>query len=220
MTIHSHPSLELLATSALKSNPRNARTHSEKQISQIAASVERFGWLVPIIIVDDGMIAAGHGRWLAAKRLKLAEVPVIRARFLTDEDRRAFALAENRIADLSGWDEAILAEELTALFEGGYELEITGFSLADLDLAVPEEKVADEPEKVELPDPAAEAATRPGDLWRVGPHRLYCGDAREVASWDALLGNERADLVFCDAPTTCRSTASSRATARTVTASS
>ena len=88
MTIHSHPSIELLATSSLKPNPRNARTHTDKQIAQIAASIERFGWLVPIIIDDKNMIAAGHGRWLAAKKMKLRDVPVIRAQFITEADRR------------------------------------------------------------------------------------------------------------------------------------
>lgn len=105
MTHHlSHPRIELLATSSLRPNPRNARTHSAKQIRQIAASIERFGWLVPIVIDAELMIAAGHGRWEAAKLLDLPTVRVIRAEFLTDEDRRAFALAENRIAELSGWE--------------------------------------------------------------------------------------------------------------------
>lgn len=112
-----HPKIELVATSSLNPNPRNARTHTDKQVSQIAASIERFGWLVPIVVDDANMIAAGHGRWLAAKKLGLALVPTIKACFLTDADRRAFALAENRIAELSGWDEDLLAEELTILFD-------------------------------------------------------------------------------------------------------
>lgn len=199
MTTKSHPAIELMATSALKPNPRNARTHTDRQIMQIAASIERFGWLVPIIVDDKDMIAAGHGRWLAAAELKLAEVPVIRAQFVTDADRRAFSLAENRIAELSGWDENLLAEELALLFEDGYELEITGFSTADLEFSIPE---ADQPaaESVELPDPAIEAASQPGDLWIVGPHRIYCGDARSPESWEMLLGGERASIVFADCP--------------------
>lgn len=200
MTTFNHPRVELLATSALKPNPRNARTHTDKQIDQIAASIKCFGWLVPIVIEDSGMILAGHGRWLAAQRLGLAEVPVIRAGHLTDEDRRAFALAENRIAQLSGWDDKLLAEELNILFEGGYNIEITGFSTTDLDFSVPEAKEEDKPESVELPDPDAVAVTRPGDLWQIGPHRLYCGDARDAGSYESLLGDERADIVFCDPP--------------------
>lgn len=199
MDENTHPRIELVATSSLMPNPRNARTHSDKQLDQIGASIDQFGWLVPIVIGEDGMIAAGHGRWMAARKRGLAEVPVIRARFVTDVDRRAFALAENRIADLSGWDEDLLADELQVLFEDGYELEITGFSLADLDFSVPEpEARPDEP--VELPREGAPTVSRVGDLWQIGEHRLYCGDAREVGSWEALLGDERADLVFADPP--------------------
>ena len=130
MSAFPHPRVELLALASLKPNARNARDHSAKQVSQIAASIERFGWLVPIIVDDENQIAAGHGRFLAAKRLGLAEVPVICAQVLTDDDRRAFALAENRIAHLSSWNEDLLAAELEHLFDGGYELEITGFSPA------------------------------------------------------------------------------------------
>ena len=103
-----HPRIELMTTSSLKRNPRKARTHSPRQISQIGASIEQFGWLVPIVVDDMDLIAAGHGRWLAAKKLGLREVPVIRAKFLTDADRRAFALAENKLAQLSGCDEDLL----------------------------------------------------------------------------------------------------------------
>ncbi|RED16657.1 site-specific DNA-methyltransferase [Parasphingopyxis lamellibrachiae] len=199
MTIN-HPRLEFINPASLKPNPNNARTHSDKQIIQIATSIEQFGWLVPIVIDTDNMIAAGHGRWRAAMKKKLREVPVIRAHFLTDGDRRAFALAENRLADLSGWNDTLLAEELNSLFEDGYELEITGFTTADLDFSLPETKVEDGPEEIELPDESGPAVSRIGDLWEIGPHRLYCGDSRDVTSWERLLGEDRAALVFCDAP--------------------
>ncbi|MGZ5825384.1 MAG: site-specific DNA-methyltransferase [Croceibacterium sp.] len=195
-----HPRIELVATSTLKPNPHNARTHTDKQIAQIAVSIQRFSWLVPIVADEANMIAAGHGRWLAAQRLGLAEVPVIRAAFLSDQDRRAFALAENRLAELSGWNETLLSEELSVLFEDGYELEITGFTTADLDFSLPEEKATNEPELVELPDPDCEAVSRPGDLWLIGPHRLLCADAREAVSYEVLLGQERAAMVFADPP--------------------
>ena len=199
MTTHCHPKIELVAPSSLKPNPRNARTHTDKQIAQIATSIERFGWLVPIIADKEGMITAGHGRWVAAKHMELAEVPVIRAQFLTDADRRAFALAENRIADLSGWDEDLLTEELTFLFEDGYGLEITGFSTADLDFSIPEDP-GEDVEEIELPDRDSAPVSRLGDLWLIGPHRLYCGDARDAESWETLLGHERAAIVFADPP--------------------
>jgi hypothetical protein len=200
MELKNNPRIEMLPLSLLKANPQNARTHSDKQLSQIASSIETFGFLVPIIVDDDLMIVAGHGRWLAAKKLKLLEAPTIRARFVTEVDRRAFALAENKIAQNAGWDDALLTAELEFLFEGGYDLEITGFSTADLDFSIVEESKPEKPEQIELPDPATDAVTRLGDLWLIGPHRLYCGDAREVASWEALLGDERAALVFADPP--------------------
>jgi DNA modification methylase len=130
----------------------------------------------------------------------LAEVPVVQARFVTDADRRAFALAENHIAELSGWDDKLLAAELSDLFNDGYELEITGFSTADLDFSAPPGATADKQEKVELPGLTTTAVSQPGDLWLIGPHRLYCGDARLTVSYEALLGDERADLIFADPP--------------------
>lgn len=193
-----HPKIELLATASLHPNPRNARTHTEKQTHQIAGSIERFGFLVPIIIDDTLMIAAGHGRWLAALRLNLNVVPIIRAKFLTDADRRAFALADNQIAQLSSWDDKLLADELGQLFDSGYNIELTGFSTADLDFSLPEEDP--KPETVELPDPHTEAVSQLGNLWLIGPHRIYCGDACLPLSWEALLGDDRADMVFGDVP--------------------
>lgn len=195
-----HPHIELVPTTSLRPNPRNARKHPDKQIAQIAASITRFGWLVPIIVDDKDMIVAGHGRWLAAQQLQFGEVPVIRTKFLTDEDRRAFALAENRIAQLSVWDEEVLSDELSILFEGGYNLEATGFTTADLDLVIGRPPIRDKSERVELPAAGARAVTRLGDLWQIGPHRLYCGDAREVSSYEALLADERADIVVSDPP--------------------
>lgn len=200
MEYSAHPSIEMMPRQGLKPNPTNARKHDDKQLAQIAASIERFGFLVPIIIDDDDMIAAGHGRWEAAGRLGIDNVPTIRARFLTDADRRAFALAENRIAELSSWDEDLLANELSILFDGGYDLEITGFSTADLDFSLPEEAVKDKVEEIELPDLDARAVSRDGDLWRIGPHRLYCGNSRSVESYEALLSGDRANMVFSDPP--------------------
>lgn len=198
--ISNHPRIEMVATTALKPNPRNARTHTDKQITQVAASIKRFGFLVPIVLDDAGVILAGHARHAAAERLGMSEVPIIRAAFMTPADRRAFVLAENRLAELAGWDKKLLVEELEILFDDGYDLEITGFSIADLDFAMPEEKVDQPSEEVELPGPTEKAATRPGDLWIIGEHRVFCGDARAVESWETVLGDEQAALVFCDPP--------------------
>lgn len=200
--IPENPRVEMMPRASLKPNPRNARTHTRKQISQIAASIRRFGFAVPIVIDDERNIVAGHGRWAAAAELGLAKLPVIRIRFLSDADRRAFAIAENRIAELSGWDQALLSGELRFLFDDGYDLEITGFTTNDLDFAIVADTTVKEPdpESFDLPDSAADAVSRLGDLWHIGPHRLCCGDSRKVESYEALLGDDRAALVFGDAP--------------------
>lgn len=195
-----HPRVELVSIVALKPNPRNARTHTDKQIAQIAGSIGRFGFTVPLVTDDELNIVGGHGRYEAAKLLKLDKVPAIRVQFLSETDRRAYALAENRIAELSGWDDDLLAEELTFLFEGGFDLEITGFSTSALDFSIPAAAAATEPEEVELPDPSDQAVTMPGDLWTIGPCRLLCGDSRLVESFESLLGGEVADMVFADPP--------------------
>ncbi len=194
------PRIIMVATSSLTPNPRNARTHSAKQISQIAAAIERFGFLVPLVADEQSMILAGHGRWEASRKLGLSEVPVIRAAFVTDEDRRAFVLAENRLAQAAGWNEDLLASELNALFDKGYNLEITGFSTADLDFSLPEPNSKEKPEKVELPDPQAAAVTKLGDIWEIGVHRIICGDARDAGTYELLLGADLAALVFADPP--------------------
>jgi DNA modification methylase len=184
---------------SLTPNPKNPRKHSPKQIELVAGSIERIGFVVPIIIDDDGLIVAGHARWLAAGMLKLEEVPTIRVRFVTEADRRAFALAENRLAELAEWDEGLLAGELEYLFEQDYDLSFTGFDLGDLDLGIAEASDAKE-HPVELPDPEAPAVSRSGDLWLIGPHRVYCGSARDTGCYEALLADERAAMIFSDPP--------------------
>jgi len=202
MNALNHPRIEMLATSSLTANPHNARTHSDKQIRQIAANIKRFTFLGALVIDgENNMILAGHGRWEAAKLLRLEEVPCIRAKLLSEADRRAFALSDNRLSELSSWDQEILSGELELLFESDFDISTIGFSTADLNFAlVDEEAKPAKAEKVELPDPAAQAVSRVGDRWDTGPHRLYCGDARDVASWEALLGDDRAHLVFGDGP--------------------
>lgn len=127
------------------------------------------------------------------------EVPVTRARFMTEADRRALALAENRLSDLSEWDPELLGAELEWLFEQDYDLDLTGFSIGDLDVQVGTAETAAEV-PIELPDASADAVSRLGDLWQVGPHRLYCGNARDRESYETLLDGERATMVFADSP--------------------
>jgi DNA modification methylase len=194
-----HPHIELVKRDTLTPNPNNPRRHSAKQILQIAASIDRFGFVVPIICDDDGLIVAGAGRWAAAALRGIDEVPVIRVRFLSEADRRAFALADNRLSELSDWDDTLLKAELGFLFANEYDLDVTGFALADLDFTIAGDNNDAEP-PVELPDPGAVAVSREGDLWLIGPHRLYCGNARAPESYEALLGDERAAMVFADPP--------------------
>lgn len=194
-----HPRIEMVPRSAIHPNPKNPRKHTDKQLRQIGSSLERFGFLVPIVIDEDGLIVAGAGRWAAAALVNMDEVPVIRARFLSEADRRAFAIAENRLGDLSEFDDALLSAELEFLFEQDYDLDITGFGIGDIKFDDGADAKAEEP-PVELPDPNATAISRLGDLWLIGPHRLYCGNARDTVSYEALLADERATMVFADPP--------------------
>lgn len=198
--LRNHPSIELVATHMLKPNERSPRTHSDKQIQQVASSISRFGFVVPIIIDDEYRIVAGHARWLAAKLLNQNDVPTIKVSFLTEADRRAFALAENRLSESAGWDQELLAKELNWLFDNDYDVDITGFTLPEMDFSIGTAEPSAEPEQVEIPDPDTIAVSQIGDLWLIGPHRLYCGNSLEPASYEALLGRDRADMVFADPP--------------------
>lgn len=192
-----HPHLEMVDPLSLRVASGHARKHSNKQVEQIARSIDRFGFVVPIIIDDDGVIAAGVGRREAAVHRALELVPVIRVKFVSEADRRAFALADDRLAEMSEWDEAALKSELEFLFKADYDFTVTGFTLGDLDFGI--SGAEDEP-AVELPDEEAPSVTRPGDLWLIGEHRLLCGNARDAVSYDALLSGERATMVFSDPP--------------------
>lgn len=193
-----------LSIDLLKPYPRNARTHSKKQIKQIAASIERFGFTNPVLVSDRGEIIAGHGRVAAARLLGRKTVPTLSLSHLSDAERRAYVLADNKLAMNAGWDKEILAIELQALVDLEFDVELTGFSLAEVDLAIDEANEASikgplEPEDA-VPAVTGEPVTRMGDIWHLGRHRLLCGDTRDVAAMDQLMGGERADLVFTDPP--------------------
>lgn len=192
-----HPKIEMLSTSSLKPNPDNARTHPPRQLAQLRAAIEKLGWLVPIVVDADLMILAGHARYEVARRMKLEHVRCIRADHLSEIDRRAFALGENRLAELSGLDEKILQKELNALFSAGFELETIGFSTADLEIGP---LGSNETEEDAVPPVAEFAIARLGDVWRIGPHTIVCGDARDPESFEAGLGERVSDMVFADLP--------------------
>jgi len=188
----------------LHPNPKNARTHSNRQIAKIAASIRAFGFLSPIIVDDTGLILAGHGRYAAARELCLMDVPVISAAHLTDTQKRLFALAENRLAELAGWDEELLAIELKDLeaITVDLDIEITGFDTVDIDQLVSrdEQPEPDPDDLIPEVEDESPSVTRRGDLWILGPHALLCGDALEGSDYATLLGSERAQMVFTDPP--------------------
>jgi DNA modification methylase len=195
--------IELRPPAELRPYARNARRHTKKQIGQIARSIERFGFTNPVLISDDGEIIAGHGRVEAAKLLGLATVPTLKLSHLGEAERRAYVLADNKLALNAGWDQDILAIELQGLIDLDFEVDLTGFSLAEIDLTLDAARDADPrsrgPED-EIPAMSAKAVSRRGDLWLLGRHRLLCGDAREAGDYARVLEGQRAGLIFTDPP--------------------
>lgn len=189
---------------------RNPRTHNDAQIAKIAASIAEFGWTTPILIDADHGIIAGHGRLAAARKLGLADVPVIELTHLTPAQKRAYVIADNRLALDAGWDEELLALELADLTEAGFDLALTGFDDAELlslltdaeagDPEEPDEAPEDDDAADEVPDAPVIAVARPGDVWLLGPHRLICGDASDRDVIAALMQDDRAQLCFTSPP--------------------
>src|SRR5262249_52463602 len=191
----------------LRPYPGTARTHSKKQVRQIADSIQRFGFNNPVLIGEDGSIIAGHGRVEAAKLLGMDCVPTVRLAHLNAAQRRAYVLADNKLALNAGWDRELLAIELQGLVDIDFDVEVTGFSPAEIDLVLegtregPPNDRTDVEDEIPLStnDPAT-AVTRAGDVWCLGGHRLICGDVRDQGVFDVLMGDERADLIFTDPP--------------------
>jgi DNA modification methylase len=188
----------------LRPNPGNSRTHSIKQIKQIAASIERFGFTNPVLISDDGLILAGHGRVEAAKLLRMKTVPTILLSHLSEAERRAYVVADNKLALNAGWDREMLAIELQSLVDLDFDVELTGFSLAEVDFLIDELGESDPagpdaPEDL-VPQVTGPATTQRSDLWLLGRHRLLCGDARDSSAFRKLLDGDIVDLIFTDPP--------------------
>jgi len=180
----------------LRPYERNPRTHSAEQITKIAASLLEFGWTNPILVDGEAGIIAGHGRLLAARELGMNTVPVIELTHLTEAQKRAYIIADNRLALDAGWDEDLLAEELKALEGLDFNLELTGFDLDELHDLLEDETT----EEVPAPEPPEDPVTRPGDLWILGNHRLLCGDSSDHAAVDRLLDGDKVHLVNTDPP--------------------
>lgn len=198
--------LEFVATSKLNTNPRNARTHSKKQIQQIAESIQRFGFNNPIMIDEAFGVIAGHGRLQAAKTLGLTEVPVMCLSHLSDAEKRTYILADNKIALNAGWDGELLALELGELAdllpEIHLDLEITGFETGEIDvlLADHDDLVPSQSDEDLLPSLQKVVTARPGDIWHLGDHRILCGDARDADANADLFAGQTASLVLTDPP--------------------
>jgi len=173
--------VELIAVTRLAPSKANARIHSRKQIRQIADSIKRFGFNNPVLIDDDGIIIAGHGRVEAARLLGMEEVPTLRLSHLSAAEQRAYIIADNRLAEKADWDRKLLAVELNALIDLDFDVELTGFEMAEVDLIL---EGAEEPERGtvdhEIREPRSAApVSQTGDLWQLGEHLLWCGEAND-----------------------------------------
>ena len=187
----------------LRPYPGNCRSHSDEQIAQIAASIQQFGWTNPILIGPDNLIIAGHARWLSARHLHLEEVPVIVVSGLTSVQRKALAIADNRLALNAGWDEEKLRLELDELRAADFDLDLLGFGVRELerlwaDLDDFSESPADADRAAERPDDRP--VTAAGEMWQLGAHRLLCADGADRSHMDRLLSGERADLLYTEFP--------------------
>ena len=192
------PQIIKIALSDITVAPANARHHPDEQIKQIADSIQAFEWTVPLLVDKDNTLIAGHGRLSAAQLLGLSEVPVIRLEHLTPEQVRAYRIADNRLAELAGWDEDILGQELEALRELDVDLALTGFDDAALDtlLGSSDGDVGSD----DAPEPPEEPTTQPGDVWVMGGHRLICGDSTDKATVERLLEGATPRLMVTDPP--------------------
>jgi DNA modification methylase len=202
-TPHTAQKIEQWPLARLRPYERNARTHSPEQVAQIAASIQEFGFTNPILVGEDDGIIAGHGRLAAAMDLGLTEVPVIVLGHLTAEQRRAYVLADNKLALNAGWDEELLATELQELQLADFDLSLLGWSDEELADLLPGVEQLDPEEMGDgdaVPEPPAEPVTKPGDVWLLGKHRVMCGDSTVITEVERLMAGEKADMVFTDPP--------------------
>lgn len=194
------PAYKTVLTEKLIPYARNSRTHSDEQTGKIAASIKEFGFLNPIIVDGENGIIAGHGRVLAAQKLGMAELPVVEASHLTDAQKRAYVIADNRLALDAGWDDEMLRVEFDALGEADFDLTLTGFTLDEIEALNPneiEEGLTDEDAVPEAPE---QPVTVEGDVWVLGNHRLMCGDSTSIDAFEKLVGLTKADMIFTDPP--------------------
>lgn len=192
--------IEYVSTQELIPYARNSRTHSDEQVAQICASIKEFGFTNPVLIDADGVIIAGHGRTIAAQRLKIKEVPCLRLSHLTEAQKKAYVIADNKLALNAGWDDEMLALELGELSDLNFDLSLTGFGDDELDALLAkavEEGLVDEDA---VPDAPEEPVSVLGDVWKLDQHRLMCGDSTSIDAVDKLMEGQKADMVFTDPP--------------------
>ena len=196
--------IDYIRVCELRPYPNNARTHSKKQVRLIANSIGKFGFCNPVLIDDDKQIIAGHGRVEAAKLLGIDAVPTCRLSHLSEADRRAYILADNKLAEKAGWDKQLLSIELQYLIDLDVDIELTGFEMPEIDIILEDAREAagasSGSEDAVPQHSSAPAVSRTGDLWLLGNHRLLCADARDEAAYDRLLEGAKAEFVFTDPP--------------------
>ena len=192
--------IEQIKTSDLIPYARNSRTHSEAQTAQIAGSIKEFGFTNPVLIDADNGIIAGHGRVMAAQKLGLDEVPCIRLGYLTEAQKRAYVIADNKLALNSGWDQDMLINELRGLKEEDFDLSLTGFDDAELAELLAEALTEGLTDPDAAPDAPINPVTVPGDLWVLGNHRLLCGDSTSINDLEKLTAGQMVDMWLTDPP--------------------
>lgn len=179
---------------------RNSRTHSDEQISQLAASIKEWGWTTPVLVDEDGSIIAGHGRTLAAQRLKMTEVPVMVAKGWSDAKKRAYVIADNKLALNAGWDNEQLALELGEIGDLGFDLDLIGFTADEIAALMPEQLEPGLTDEDAVPEVPEQPVTVLGDIWLLGGHRLMCGSSTMLADVERLMNGTTPDCIHTDPP--------------------
>lgn len=192
--------IEKISIDKLIPYANNARTHSDEQVAQIAASIREFGFNNPVLIAEDDTIIAGHGRVMAARKLNLSEVPCLRLSHLTETQRKAYILADNKLALNAGWENNLLSLELTELADSGFDITLTGFTQEEMDALRPVEVTEGLTDEDAVPEVPEDPVTRLGDVWVLGRHRLMCGDSTSIEQAEKLMDSVNADMVFTDPP--------------------
>jgi site-specific DNA-methyltransferase (adenine-specific) len=192
--------IEQIGIATLIPFAKNSRTHDDAQVAQIAASIREFGFTNPVLIDEANGIIAGHGRVMAARKLKMAEVPCIRLSHLSDAQKRAYVIADNKLALNAGWDEAMLKLELADLKALDFDLDLTGFNTAEIDALLAEKGTEGLTDPDDTPEPPVEPVTRLGDVWVCGQHRVMCGSSLDQSQIELLCAGQRVDMLLTDPP--------------------